>query len=472
MKACQFRAYLGPLLLLSLLSPSLQPVHAQRSNPDFYEVEKTALAELARTKTPGAVMTVVSGDRVIFTKAFGVSNVETRTPVTTDMIFRTGSAGKMLTAVVLLMLAEEGKIKLDEPIGRYVSGLTPKLSRVTAHQLLTHTSGLNDEYRNVGSHDEAALAQTIRSWKDDYYFLEPGEMFNYSNPGYAVTGLVIEELDRKPFATVMSERLFKPLGMNHTTFFPWLAMTYPLSQGHVDNRGEIQVLRPFDDPAALRPAGLEFSNVNDLARFAIALLNGGKIEAKQVLSPAVIAQLTTPHVPMHSHPNPIPMEKGMYGYGVFIHEDRGVRIVEHTGVLPGFGCRLLMVPEHRLAIIIMTNRTGETLNQTINKTMELLLLLKPRSTTQTLTALSEVELLKYVGIYDNPRQSRVEVVLKNGGLIFRVSGNELPMTRIGEHRFSIPRPTANEIAFVIGPDGKATFRHTGLRAWKRIEPDR
>jgi hypothetical protein len=83
--------------------------------------------------------------------------------------------------------------------------------------------------------------------------------------------------------------------------------------------------------------------------------------------------------------------------------------------------------------------------------------------------LSEVELSRYVGVYENPLQSRVEVILKNGGLVFKVSGNEFPMTRLGEHRFSIPRPTANEIAFVMGPDGKAQFRHTGLRAWKRVQ---
>jgi CubicO group peptidase (beta-lactamase class C family) len=251
-----------------------------------------------------------------------------------------------------------------------------------------------------------------------------------------------------------------------------VAMTYPLSQGHVDNRGEVQVFRPFDDPAALRPAGFEFSTVNDLARFAMAFLNEGKIEGKQVFSPGVITKLATPYVPMHSHPNPIPMEKGMYGYGLMIHVERGVRIVEHTGVLPGFGCRLLIVPEHRLAIIVMTNRTGETLNQTIERVMELMLPLKPKAQDQKLARLSEAEMSRYVGVYDNPMQSRVEVISKNGELIFKVSGNEFTMTRIGEHRFSIPRPTANEIAFVMGADGKAQFRHTGLRAWKRIQTTR
>jgi hypothetical protein len=75
---------------------------------------------------------------------------------------------------------------------------------------------------------------------------------------------------------------------------------------------------------------------------------------------------------------------------------------------------------------------------------------------------------RYVGVYQN-NQSRLEIVMKGGKLMFVVSGNELPMTRIGEHRFSVPRRNANELTFVMGADGKAEYRHTGLRAWKRIE---
>src|SRR5262249_60250898 len=128
--------------------------------------------------------------------------------------------------------AEEGKIRLDEPIGHYVKGLSPKLSRVTIHQLLTNTAGLKDDAPMYGPHDDAALAEGIRSWKDDYAIAGPGEKFLFSNPSYWLAGLALQEVTGNLFADQMSEQLFKPLGMNASTFRPATAMSHPLAQGH------------------------------------------------------------------------------------------------------------------------------------------------------------------------------------------------------------------------------------------------
>src|SRR5215510_12294558 len=145
---------LAPVMLL-WVAFAQQP---QSSKPDFGELEKVALAELAETNTPGAAVGVVSGDRLVFVKGFGVSNVETGAPVTPDMLFRIGSTTKMFTAAALVSLAEEGKLKLDEPIGKYAQGLSPKIAGLTAHQLLSHTAGLKDGARQMyGRHDDEAL---------------------------------------------------------------------------------------------------------------------------------------------------------------------------------------------------------------------------------------------------------------------------------------------------------------------------
>src|SRR5262247_358797 len=134
------RLLLSVWLLWFAFSPQ-----SKSSNPDFGELEKVALAELAETNTPGAAVGIVSGDRLVFAKGFGVSNVETGAPLSPDMLFRLGSTTKMFTAAGVVMLAEEGKLKLDEPIGKYAKGLSPKIAGITAHQLLSHTSGLKDE---------------------------------------------------------------------------------------------------------------------------------------------------------------------------------------------------------------------------------------------------------------------------------------------------------------------------------------
>ncbi len=163
----------------------------------------------------------------------------------------------------------------------------------------------------------------MRSLKEDHFFTEPGRIFSYSNPGFDMVGFLIEEVGGKPYADQMNERLFKPLGMNRTTFRPTMAMTYPLSRGHdASEKAKPTVIRPFGDNVAGWPDGFMFSSVDDLARFAIAFMGGGKIDGKQVLTPSVITKLSTPYADLHSY---FGFENGRYGYGLFVHDHRGVQ---------------------------------------------------------------------------------------------------------------------------------------------------
>ena len=142
------------MVLLSLVLSSAFRVR-RTQGVDFTQLEKVALEELIERNTPGAAVAVVSGDRRVFAKGLGWLNIETRAQVTPDTLFRVGSLTKMFTAAVLATLAEEGRIKLEEPIGKYVKGLNRKLSMVTAHQLMSHTAGMTDESpSDYGSHDD------------------------------------------------------------------------------------------------------------------------------------------------------------------------------------------------------------------------------------------------------------------------------------------------------------------------------
>jgi len=190
------RSFLTSLVVALAVTPASLALQEQK--PDFSQVEKTVLEELKETNTPGATVAIVSGERVIYTKAFGTSNVETGAPMTPDMLFRIGSTTKMFTATALVTLAEEGKLKLDEAIGKHVDGLNPKIAGLTAHQLLTHTSGIIDEAPMYGDHDDSAMGRTIRSWKDDQLFTEPGKIISYSNPGYWLAGFIVETISGRP----------------------------------------------------------------------------------------------------------------------------------------------------------------------------------------------------------------------------------------------------------------------------------
>lgn len=437
-----------------------------QSKTDFKELEATAVREMKDTNTPGAAIVIVKGDRVVFAKGYGISNIETGAPVTTDMLFRIGSLTKPFTAATLISLAEEGKIKLDAPVGDYVKGLNAKLGQVTLHQLLSHTAGIQDGARPFGLHDETGLGTTVRSWKEDVLFTDPGEIFSYSNLGFDVVGVAIEEAGGKPFADQLDERLFKPLGMTRATFRPTVAMTYPFAQGHqVRGDGKPTLVRPFTDNTADWAAGFMFASADDLARFAVAFMNEGRIDGKQALQPALIKKLSTPYAD-------IPGFNIKYGYGMRIEDYRGVHIVEHGGAIAGFGAQLRMVPEHRFAIIVLGNKSGARLEKTVEKAMEMLLPLKakPASNPSQTLAMSEAEMTSYAGNYVHSPRANIEIVTRDGKLFWKRREEMFPLVKTGNLRFMIPSPDLNELeefVLVTGVDGKPAYLHMDGRAYRK-----
>jgi CubicO group peptidase (beta-lactamase class C family) len=392
---------------------------------DFTALEQTVRDELARTKTPGASVAIVRGDRVVYAKGFGTANVETGEAVRPEMLFRLGSTTKMLTATALVGLSLEGKIDINAPIGKYISGLTPGIAAITANQLLSHTSGIYDEAPMYGSHDDAALGAGIRKWTDDWLFTKPGRVYSYSNPGYWMAGYLVEVLSGKPYADAMAERVFEAAGMKQTTLRPFVAMTYPLAQGH---DGE-HVARPAADNAASWPAGSVFSCAPDLARYVIAFMNDGMLDGKRVLDPRIFATMSAPHADL-------PGGEGKYGYGLTLQELRGVRLVEHGGSRMGYGSSIRMAPEQRVAVIVLANRSGVSMLATTEKALELMLPLKPKaSATRRVLDASADDLRKLPGMYRNG-DGRIEISAKDGKLWLKRAGSESALTKVGDGRFT------------------------------------
>lgn len=222
-------------------------------------------------------------------------------------------------------MAESGAINLDAPIGNYAKNLSPKLSKTTLQQLLSHTGGIIDEPDEYGAQDESLTASYIRSWTDDYKIFGGGEVFSYSNSGFALAGFAAAEAGGKSYTTLMNERVFQPLGMTRATFSPTMAMTYPLAVGHTIKAGETPVVvRPLAHDARLYPAGTMYASANDMARFAAAFLNGGKLDGRQVIAPSVIEKMSAPHARQLSA-----ADDTSYGYGMFMNTNRGVRRLWH-----------------------------------------------------------------------------------------------------------------------------------------------
>jgi CubicO group peptidase (beta-lactamase class C family) len=410
---------------------------------DFNDLERVAAEELKATGIPGAAVAVVQGDRVVFARGFGVCSAEGGSPVTADTLFRLGSTTKMFTAVAVVQLVEEGKLKLDEPVGKHVKGSKEPFAALTPHQLLTHTAGITDEAPWFGLHDDTALGQKVRSWGPDFRFTEPGRVYSYSNPGYWLAGLVVEEVSGRPFADRLAESLFGPLGMRRTTFRPTLAMTYPLAVGHALEGGKATVIRPLADNAATWPAGSIFSSANDLSRFAVAFLNAGQLDGKPVLSPSLIQALSSPHVPIPGGPD-------HYGYGLHIGTHRGLHVLEHGGSRSGYGSQVMMVPDRKVAVIVLANSTAARLPKTLDAALESVLPLGPPARPgRSEVALTAEEVARWAGVYGNNRE-RVELVRKGDGLALKGGRVEGPVVKVGNDRY---RAGGGEFVLLAGPDG-------------------
>ncbi len=458
-------------LVFSTGALTSQPVLTGQATVDLSALHQVAADELKAGNIPGAAVAVIQGDRVIFAKGFGVASIETGTPVTPDTLFQIGSMTKTFTAAAVLTLAEEGTLKIDRPIADYVKGLSPKLSKVSTAQLLSHTAGLKDEPDEFGLHDESALSTYLKSWTDDYCLLEPGQVFSYSNSGFALAGLVMQEVGQKPFATQMTERILQPLGMARTTFRPTEAMTYPLAVGHQVKEGKPTVVRPLADDARLWPAGTMYSSVNELARFAIAFLNEGRFEGRQILQPSVITQMSTPHASVPSFVSP-PAE---YGYGLFMNaRNRGVRQIWHDGTMTGYLAAMRLVPEHHVAVIALSNSDSQPLSETITRALELMVPLEPRTTrvAAPTVAMADAEMQGYTGSYVQPNRWTCDVAIRDGKLWLKQFGREFELHKVGDDRFEFQPPGAPQPqTIVIKPPAasQAGYLHQYVWAFRRMD---
>ena len=447
-----------PLLFALALPHAARADEPKARGTDFAPLEAVVKKEMGEAQVPGAVVVVVRGDRVVYAKGFGVVSVEGSDPVTPDHLFRVGSTTKMFVGAALAKLAEGGKLRLDEPVGKVIDGLPLKLAALTPHQLLTHTAGLADGGNMFGPHDDSALGDGIKKWTDDRFFTTPGDIISYSNPGYWLAGYVAERASGKPFADAVADELFKPLGMKRTTFRPTLAMTYPLAQGHALLLGKSVVVRPAADNAATWPAGSMFTSGNDFARFVIAFLNAGTLDGKQVLSESLIKTISSPHVLQ-------PGGRGHYGYGLTVRSLRGVDVVEHGGSRAGYGSHVLMAPKEKVGVIVLANLTGVGMPKTVAKAAELLLPLGPAEKPAAGEKPDSAALERLAGVYRNGA-TRVELKWADGKLT-QAGVKERAVEALGGQRFRVEGEGAFEI--VTGKDGKAVYLVRGLRALKKQE---
>jgi CubicO group peptidase (beta-lactamase class C family) len=322
------------LLLLSTLTQSAGPLDS---------VDRYVTAELARERIPGMSVAVLRGDRVLLARGYGFANVEHDVPATDSTIYQSGSVGKQFTAAAVVMLAEEGRLGLDDPITRYLPEGGEAWRGVTIRHLLTHTSGIPDyadstlDYRRPYSEPDLVRLASHLPLR-----FAPGERWSYSNTGYLLLGAVIRKVTGKFYGDFLRDRIFGPTGMptarviSESDIVRHRAAGYELVDGKIQNQSWVS---PEINTTA---DGSLYLSVRDLAAWAIAL-NHGQVPRRSVLETSW---------------TPVRLNNGgtyPYGFGWRVGEQRGHRQIGHTGSWQGFKTSIQRYPDFDLTVIVLAN---------------------------------------------------------------------------------------------------------------------
>jgi CubicO group peptidase (beta-lactamase class C family) len=416
---------------------------AQNSNDEALKarLEQVASSYTADHAFMGTVL-VADGDKVLLNKGYGMASLEWQIPNEPDTKFRLGSLTKQFTATLVLLLQQDGKLNINDPVSKYLTDAPKAWEKITLANLLGHTSGIPSF---TGLKEFAVWKDSPHTWEEEYALFrdkplefEPGSKFEYSNSNFEVLGEVIEKVSGKKYGDVLRERIFDPLGMKDSGLdaddlvLPKRAEGYmPGPKGPVVSRSESMSV-----PWA---AGSIYSTTGDLLKWERGLFGG------KVLSAESLKAMTTPG-------------KGDYGLGVMIATKDGVRVVLHGGGIEGFNTQLEDAPDKGICVVVLANINGGAPGEMGDQLMEVALgRTVTLSSERKAVTISPEELKKFVGVYELAPTFSLTVAVGADGLTVQGSGQQaLPAVYEGVkdgHAMFFNNLVGAEIEFVPDASG-------------------
>ncbi|MGC9158682.1 MAG: serine hydrolase domain-containing protein [Terracidiphilus sp.] len=339
------------LLAMGLASASVAAETIDTLNPDQRgKIDRIARQVLQQTGVPSASIAVVQKGKIVYTHAYGEARLATAEApalaATPEMRYSIGSISKQFTAAAILMLEQEGKLSLDDPVGKYVPGLT-RGSQITIREILSHTSGYQDywpeDYVMAPMLKPESAGQILDTWGRKPLDFEPGTQWQYSNTNYVIAGRIVEAVSGEPLMEFLAARIFRPLGMQSV----WNSDQRPLGKDEPmgDYRHALGPLRPAPKEGRgwMFAAGELAMTAHDLALWDQSLI------AEDLLRPASYKQMFTE----------VKLKDGKgthYGLGVEVVTLDGHRAIEHSGEVSGFVSDNIVLPGSGAAIAVLTNQ--------------------------------------------------------------------------------------------------------------------
>lgn len=351
---------------LLLLLPLLHPISDDKSVSAKSSHVDALFREYVRPDAPGASVMVIRDGKVLLKKAYGLANLEDKTPCATDTNYRLASVTKQFTAAAIMLLVERKKLSYDSTLTDLFPGFPAYGKQITARHLLNHTSGLIDyedliPNSTVTPLKDAQVLELLKREKGTYF--PPGSKFQYSNSGYALLALIVEAASRTSFAAFLETNIFKPLGMSDTVAFEnGISVVKHRAYGYWKHSDGSDVFERKDQSltsSVLGDGGI-YSSVEDLYKWDQALYTD------RLLSRASLREAFTPGVKIND-------EGEGYGFGWFVATYRGLRTVWHYGSTTGFRTAIERFPDQRFTVIVLVNRNEADAHKLARQVVDLYL---------------------------------------------------------------------------------------------------
>jgi CubicO group peptidase (beta-lactamase class C family) len=329
--------------------PADLPATEQRAD----SVDEYVHSEMGKQHIPGLALLVSRGGQPVRSQGYGLSNVELQVPVKPETIFQSGSVGKQFTATAVMMLVEEGKIGLEDPLTKYFPDVPATWKQVTVRELLSHTGGFTDYPKDFDLRKDYTEDQLIKIVEGIPLAYTPGTKWSYSNLGYLTLGILIHKVTGEFYGDFLQQRIFRPLEMrttriiNEADIIPNRAAGYRLLKGEVKNQ---EWVSPTMNTTA---DGSLYFSILDLAKWDAALYT------EKLLKRSTLDQMWTVAKLSNGKPN-----SGKYGFAWFIGSQNGHRVVEHEGQWQGFETQISRYVDDLLTVVVLTN-LGEAKPDTI-----------------------------------------------------------------------------------------------------------
>jgi CubicO group peptidase (beta-lactamase class C family) len=310
---------------------------------------------------PGIAIVIVQGDEIAYCQGYGVANIDSKQPVTTDTLFDLASLTKSFTALAVLLMEDQGLIDIDDPLQKYLPNFQiadPRGAEITIRQLLNQTSGIpgifseilifNDSYEGM-----LASLSSLRLNND------PGTAFEYADLNYCLLGALIERVSGMTYEEYMDASIFTPLGMDHTTVDPEEAIEMGKADGHQPMYGRV-VARNIPAMKSARPAGWVMSCAEDMGKWLLVHLNSGVLDGKQVIPADDIEEAHSIAV-LYEDNN----EEMAYGMGWSISINSDILYHFHCGDTPNFTSDMLLLPDYDVGIAVLVNGQVSNISHSI-----------------------------------------------------------------------------------------------------------